>query len=56
MDHVWNSLKEWERIWLDRIESEKEKPDYEGKNIELRHLQKDVEAIQKAMSEIHKRF
>ena len=33
MDHVWNSLKNWERIWLERIEDEKKSPDYEGKNI-----------------------
>jgi hypothetical protein len=56
MDHVWNSLKNWESIWIERIEDERKKPDYEGKQSYIRHLEKDVEAIRKAMSEIHKRF
>lgn len=56
MDHVWNSLDQWKRIWKDRIEDEMKKPDYEGKQLEIRTLQKDVAAIEKAMHEIHKRF
>lgn len=56
MDHIWSSLKRWEDIWLERIEDEKKKPDYEGKYQYIRSLEKDVAAIQRAMKEIHTRF
>ena len=54
MDHVWNSLKNWESIWLERLEDEKKRPNPDIKYIN--HLNKDLEAIRKAMKEIHKRF
>lgn len=54
MDHVWNSLKNWERIWEERIEDEKKRPNPDQRYIN--HLNKDLEAIRKAMQEIHKRF
>lgn len=52
MDHVWNSLKQWEEIWLERIEEEKKRPDCDQKYIN--GLMKELAAIQKAMKEIHK--
>lgn len=54
MDHVWNSLKNWESIWLERLEDEKKLSNPDHKYIN--HLNKDIEAIRKAMAEIHKRF
>jgi hypothetical protein len=56
VDHVWNSLKNWEMIWLERIEDEKKRPEHEQDQRYINHLHKDVEAIRKAMKEIHKRF
>jgi hypothetical protein len=52
MDHVWNSLHQWEIIWEERIEAEKKKPDYDQGYIDA--LTKELKAIQKAMKEIHK--
>ena len=49
-------LKIGKEFGSERIEDEKKSPDYEGKNIYLRQLNKEVEAIRKAMSEIHKCF
>lgn len=54
MDHVWNSLKNWEMIWEERLEDEKKQPNPDQRYIN--HLNKDLEAIRKAMQEIHKRF
>jgi plasmid maintenance system killer protein len=52
MDHVWNSLKQWEDIWLERIEDEKKRPEYDQKYIN--GLMKELDAIRRAMNEIHK--
>lgn len=54
MDHVWNSLKNWESIWEERIEDEKKRPNPDHEYI--KGLTGDLEAIRKAMKEIHKRF
>lgn len=52
MDHVWNSLKQWEDIWLERIEDEKKRPEYDQNYINS--LTKELNAIRNAMKEIHK--
>ena len=52
MDHVWNSLYQWERIWLQRIEDE-EKSEYRD-SYEVALLNKQLKAIQKAMEEVGK--
>ena len=52
MDHVWNDLKKWERIWEEQLEDEKNGSDheYKEKNIEL--LTEQLKSIRKALSEI----
>lgn len=52
MDHVWNSLKEWERNWEEQIEYEKNKPDYEGKGEYIERLTGELQSIRKALKEI----
>lgn len=54
MDHVWNSLKEWERNWEEQIEHEKNRPDYEGKGEYIEHLNNQLQSIRKAIKEIAK--
>lgn len=56
MDHVWNSLEQWARIWEENIEYEKAKPDWEGKEEYIKRLKGELSSIRKAMKEIHKWF
>lgn len=54
MDHVWNSLKQWERIWEERLEEEKNEPDHEHKEQNIRTLTGQLNAIRKSLDEIGK--
>lgn len=54
MDHVWNSLYQWKVTWEERIEEEKNGPDYEGKQESIKYLTSELKAIKRAMKEISK--
>ncbi|WP_158661024.1 hypothetical protein [Bacillus kwashiorkori] len=56
MDHVWNSLRHWADNWEERIEDEKKRPDYKGKEEYIKQLKGELKSIRKAMDEIHKWF
>lgn len=49
MDHVWNSLRQWEIIWEERLQEEIDRPDHEYKQAEIKLLKEQLEAIRKAM-------
>jgi hypothetical protein len=48
MDHVWNSLKQWEEIWEEHLEDAKKKQDHEYTEL----LSGQLESIRKAIKEI----
>lgn len=54
MDHVWNSLREWESVWEERIQYEMNKPEHEYKNQILNSLNAELKAIRNAKKEISK--
>lgn len=54
MDHVWNSLHQWKMIWEERIEDHKKKPVSEQDQEYIKHLNRELKAIQRAMKEISK--
>lgn len=54
MDHVWNSLKQWESIWEEQLEDEKNGPDYEHKQQNIDLLTSQLQSIRKAIKEIGK--
>lgn len=54
MDHVWNSLKQWEDIWIEELENEKNGPEHEYKKSNIELLTNQLQAIRNAMSEISK--
>lgn len=54
MDHVWNSLKQWEYTWIEHLEYEKEGPDHEYKESNIELLTEQLEAIRKAMEIVGK--
>lgn len=56
MDHIWNSLYQWEQIWVEELEREKNGPDHEYKKENIELLTKQLQSIRKAMKEIHKWF
>ncbi|MGF6949820.1 hypothetical protein QF028_002325 [Neobacillus sp. B4I6] len=31
MDHIWNGLKEWESIWEEQLQADKNGPEHEHK-------------------------
>jgi hypothetical protein len=54
MDHIWNGLKDWERIWEEQLEDEKNGPDHEYKQHNIELLTKQLNSIKKAVKEIGK--
>lgn len=52
MDHVWNSLRQWEEIWAEQLEDEKSKPDHEYKQHNIDLLTGQLKSIRKALKEI----
>lgn len=54
MDHVWNSLRQWEMTWIERIEYEQKQKDWEGKGEYIAELKGQLASIQKAKREIGK--
>ena len=54
MDHVWNSLKQWEDIWLERLEDEQNKADHEYKQENIELLTNQLKSIRNAIKEIQK--
>jgi hypothetical protein len=54
MDHIWNNLKNWEQIWQDQLEDEKNSPEHEYKQHNIELLTKQLTSIQKAVKEIGK--
>lgn len=54
MDHVWNSLRQWEVIWEERLQDVKKRPDNEYNQAEIELLKEQLEAIRKAMAIVGK--
>ena len=52
MDHVWNSLKQWEDIWEERLQEEIDGPDHEYKESNIELLKGQLGAIRKSLREI----
>jgi hypothetical protein len=54
MDHIWNSLKEWERNWEEQLKNEKNGPEHEYKQQNIELLTNQLKSIRKAIQEIGK--
>lgn len=54
VDHVWNSLKQWEDIWEEHLEDEKKMEDHEYKEHNIEVLEGQLKSIRKALNEIGK--
>lgn len=54
MDHIWDDLKNWESIWEEQLEDEKNGPDHEHKQHNIRVLSDQLTSIRKAIKEIAK--
>lgn len=54
MDHIWNDLKNWEQIWEDELDREKNGPDHEHKQHNIELLTKQLKSIRVAVKEIAK--
>lgn len=54
MDHIWNSLKNWESIWEEHLNDEKNGPDHEYKEQNIKLLTNQLQSIRKAVKEIQK--
>lgn len=52
MDHVWNSLKEWESIWEEQLQKEIDGPEHEFKQSNIELLKGQLASIRKAIKEI----
>lgn len=54
MDHVWNSLKQWELIWKEQLQEELAREDHSYKQQNIKLLSGQLESIRKSMKEIGK--
>lgn len=54
LDHIWNGLKEWECIWEEELEDEKNGPEHEYKQHNIELLSNQLKSIRKALKEIGK--
>ncbi|MBM4765455.1 DUF5320 domain-containing protein [Bacillus sp. B15-48] len=54
MDHIWNGLKQWESIWKEHLEDEKNGLDHECKQQNIELLKNQLKSIEKAIKEIGK--
>jgi hypothetical protein len=54
MDHIWSDLKNWERIWEEQLEEEKNGPDHEHQQHNIELLTKQLKSIRVAVKEIAK--
>lgn len=54
MDHIWNDLKNWEQIWEEQLETEKNSPEHEYKQHNIDLTTKQLNSIRKAIKEIAK--
>lgn len=54
MDHIWNGLKEWERIWEEQLEDEKNGAAHEYKQHNIDLLSNQLKSIKIAVKEIEK--
>lgn len=54
MDHVWNSLKQWESIWEEQLQEEIDSPEHEHKQSNIELLTEQLSSIRKALKEIGK--
>lgn len=54
MDHIWNNLMEWERIWEDQLENEKNGPEHDHKQKNIEILTNQLKSIRTAKKEIGK--
>jgi hypothetical protein len=54
MDHIWNNLKNWERIWEEQLQDEKNGADHEYRQENIKLLSGQLQSIRKAIKEIQK--
>ncbi|MED3644310.1 hypothetical protein P5F75_13025 [Caldifermentibacillus hisashii] len=54
MDHIWNNLRNWESIWEEHLENEKNSSEHEYKQQNIELLTKQLASIRKAKKEIGK--
>lgn len=54
MDHIWSDLKNWETIWEEQLENEKNGADHEHKEHNIQLLEGQLQSIRKAIKEIGK--
>ncbi|MBQ6350500.1 MAG: hypothetical protein IJI42_06190 [Methanobrevibacter sp.] len=52
MDHIWNNLKNWESIWEEQLEEEKNGADHEYKQQNIKLLTDQLQSIRIAIKEI----